>query len=29
MGEYLVTTLQSLLRNRQDISSNDSSSSPK
>jgi len=29
MEEYLITTLQSLLRNRQDISSNYSSSSPK
>jgi len=29
MEEYLITTIQSLLRNRQDISSNYSSSSPK
>jgi len=28
MEEYLITTLQSLFRNRQDISSNYSSSSP-
>jgi len=29
MEEYLITTIQSLLRNRQDISSNHSSSFPK